>query len=315
MTATFTIDASCLEAMLAFTSTNRNFNAHSILWDVLVEVSPEAVRLVSTDTHTLGLLHLTPILGHHLDIACAEPTSLVLPLAQMTPVLKEKKFPVTVTLDDEQVTITAASGLSLTLPGRLASEFPQYQRVLALDTPITPTARMAYDLSLLAKFAAFAKTMGVAPNIDLAFHGTNSPASIRIGNLTGFYGIAMPRTLGFEDPIPSWLQPPQPEAEETRVIRLHDVEGIAKLAGVDDDGLHWVQFEVDEFAGQEPGICGICGAALQSGWLCGDGGEEVCDRHIQLIANDTSDVDASGDVAQCVLAPLPVEDAPIAIPA
>ncbi|HOF87191.1 MAG TPA: hypothetical protein PLZ36_03665, partial [Armatimonadota bacterium] len=162
---------------------------------------------------------------------------------------------------------------------------------------------------------AFCKTVGVPPHLDFSFHGVISPAIVRIAGLAGFYGVVMPRQLAYDAPIPDWLQPPQAEESEPRVIRLHDVEGIAKLAGVDDDGLHWVQFEIDEFAGQEPGICGICSATLQSGWLCGDGGEEVCDRHVQIIANDTCDVDASGDIAQSVEAPLPAEDAPVAIPA
>ncbi|MHB9134719.1 MAG: hypothetical protein ACYDBB_26910, partial [Armatimonadota bacterium] len=122
------------------------------------------------------------------------------------------------------------------------------------------------------------------PHLDLAFHGVISPVSVRIAGLSGFYGILMPRQIAYEEAIPAWLQPPQPPAvEESRIIRLHAVEGEAKLAGVDEDGLHWVQFEVDEFAGQEPGTCAICGETLTSGWLCGDGGEEVCDRHVETL--------------------------------
>jgi hypothetical protein len=288
MMTTFTIDSYVLEAMLAFTSTNRSFNAHTVLLKVLVEVTPGSVRLVSTDTHTLGLLHLTPILGYHLDIQCEEPVSLVLPIEQFKPVLKDRKSPVTVTLDGEQVSITAVSGLALTLPGRPATEFPCYERVLSL-TPVTPTTRTAYDLSLLAKFAAFAKTMGQSPYLDLAFHGPISPVSVRISGLSGFYGILMPRQIAYEEPIPAFLLPPQlPTEEAPRLIRLHDVEGVAKLAGVDDDGLHWVQFEVDEFAEQESGTCSICGAEITSGWLCGDGGEEVCDEHVEIIENEMS---------------------------
>jgi hypothetical protein len=311
MTTTFTIDARCLEAMLAFTSTNRTFNAHAVLWDVLVEVSPEAVRLVSTDTHVLGLLHLTPLLGHGLDINCSEPTSLVLPVEQFKPVLKDRKLPVTVTLDGEQVTITAASGLSLTLPGRPAEEFPQYARVLSLDSPITPTTRTAYDGTLLAKFASFAKTMGVPPNLDLAFHGIISPASVRIGNLTGFYGVLMPRQLAFEEAIPAWLLPPA--AEAPRIIRLHNLDGVDMHTGTDKHGCIWSQFLVDALAEQEPGTCAICGAILHSGWHCLDGGDEVCNAHVQI--DHAEDLDASGDVAQSVEAPLPAEDAPVVIPA
>ena len=282
MSTIFTIDGNVLEAMLAFTSSNRGFNAHAVLLDVLVEVRPGSVRLVSTDTHVLGLLHLTPIHGYHLDIQCEEPASLVLPIEQFKPVLKDRKAPVTVTLDADQVTITATSGLALTLPGTPVTEFPCYERVLALDTPVTPTARTAFDLALLAKFTAFARTMGQLPYLDFAFHGPLSPASIRIAGLCGFYGIIMPRQMSYEEPITSWLAPP-PSEEELRVIRLHDVYGIARLSGTDGDGCTWTQFEVDAFAEQESGTCSICGTEISSGWLCGDGGEEVCDEHVEIL--------------------------------
>lgn len=290
MSTTFTLDGYVLEAMLAFASSNRGMTAHPVLQDVLCEVTPESIRLVSTDTHALGLLHLSPILGYRLDIQCVEPSSLVLPVAQFKPVLKDHKLPVQVTLDGGQVTMTAASGLSLMLPGRPAEEFPRYARVLALES-VTPTARTAYDVTLLAKFAAFAKAMGQPPHLDLAFHGPTSPATVRIAGLSGFYGILMPRQIAYEEPIPAWLQPPQaeePEEPAARVICLHDVDGIAVLSGTDEDGCTWTQFTVDEFAEQQPGICGICGAELRSGWMCGDGGEEVCDDHVQIMEAATA---------------------------
>jgi len=64
------------------------------------------------------------------------------------------------------------------------------------------------------------------------------------------------------------------------IIRLHNVEGIARKSGTDDHGNAWIEFEVDAFAEQEPGECSICGAELESGWLCLDGGDEVCDEHV-----------------------------------
>ncbi len=65
-------------------------------------------------------------------------------------------------------------------------------------------------------------------------------------------------------------------------IKLHDIEGISLLSGTDDSGCTWTQFEVDYFAEQEDGECSLCGAALSSGWMCLDGGEEVCADHIEL---------------------------------
>lgn len=64
-------------------------------------------------------------------------------------------------------------------------------------------------------------------------------------------------------------------------ITLHNIEGFARKSGIDQDGNHWIQFEVDYMAEQEPGECCICGAVTESGWLCLDGGEECCDSHVE----------------------------------
>ena len=63
-------------------------------------------------------------------------------------------------------------------------------------------------------------------------------------------------------------------------ITLTNVEGISRISGTDEHGNQWLTFEVDYFAEQESGTCAICSAELESGWLCLDGGDEVCDSHI-----------------------------------
>ena len=67
----------------------------------------------------------------------------------------------------------------------------------------------------------------------------------------------------------------------TEIIRLHDVQGIARKSGMDEHGNAWIEFDTDYFAEQEPGECSICGATIESGWLCLDGGEEVCHSHVE----------------------------------
>ena len=71
-------------------------------------------------------------------------------------------------------------------------------------------------------------------------------------------------------------------------ITLTNIEGIARLSGTDGDGNKWIQFEVDYFAEQTDGICVICGKDLSTGWMCLDGGDEVCSIHISIegIDND-----------------------------
>lgn len=63
-------------------------------------------------------------------------------------------------------------------------------------------------------------------------------------------------------------------------VVLHGIEGIARLSGYDEYDNQWVQFMVDELAGEEPGQCEICHLELWSGWMCLDGGEEVCAEHV-----------------------------------
>ena len=67
---------------------------------------------------------------------------------------------------------------------------------------------------------------------------------------------------------------------QTEKIQLHDVTGFARFSGTDESGNQWIQFEVDYMAQQEDGECCICGKILDHGWLCLDGGEEVCADHV-----------------------------------
>lgn len=72
-------------------------------------------------------------------------------------------------------------------------------------------------------------------------------------------------------------------------ITLKNIEGIARKSGTDEHGNQWIEFEVDAFAEQTTGECSICGAELESGWLCLDGSEEVCNEHITI--DETDDVE------------------------
>jgi len=71
--------------------------------------------------------------------------------------------------------------------------------------------------------------------------------------------------------------------EEAKMIKLTNIEGIARLSGTAENGASWIQFEVDYLAEQTEGECAICGETLVSGWMCLDGGEEVCSSHIEYI--------------------------------
>ena len=65
-------------------------------------------------------------------------------------------------------------------------------------------------------------------------------------------------------------------------ITIYDATGVSRLSGTDYQGNTWTQFEVDYLAEQEDGECTICHAVLEEGWMCLDGGDEVCNSHIRL---------------------------------
>lgn len=69
-------------------------------------------------------------------------------------------------------------------------------------------------------------------------------------------------------------------ASKKIVITLHNIQGISRLSGTDRHGLTWTQFEVDYLAEQEDGECVECHDILSSGWVCMDGGDEICAKHV-----------------------------------
>lgn len=64
-------------------------------------------------------------------------------------------------------------------------------------------------------------------------------------------------------------------------IHLWKVKGTARKSGKDFNNNQWTEFEVDSLAEQLPGKCCICGTELEKGWLCLDGGDEVCTEHVE----------------------------------
>ena len=65
-------------------------------------------------------------------------------------------------------------------------------------------------------------------------------------------------------------------------IILTGISGMGCLSGIDQNGARWIQFRVDYFAEQVDGECSGCGAVIDAGWMCLDGGEEGCDDHVTL---------------------------------
>lgn len=74
-------------------------------------------------------------------------------------------------------------------------------------------------------------------------------------------------------------------SSSSETVVLSNIEGFARKSGTDQHGCQWTEFEVDYGAEQEPGECCFCGAALESGWLCLDGGDECCAEHVEFAAD------------------------------
>ena len=64
---------------------------------------------------------------------------------------------------------------------------------------------------------------------------------------------------------------------------IPDKNSIVRQSGIDKEGNHYIDFEVDYFAEQQTGECSICGEELESGFICLDGGEEFCGSHIIFV--------------------------------
>ena len=213
MPTTFTLNGAVLDAMLSFTAEPNSI--HSVLTGVLAEITPDSLRLVATQTHVLGVMHLTAMNGYGLDLQCAEPLQIVLPVAEMKPLLKDRRYPaVTVSIDGLQVTVRNSAGITTTIQGRPGDEFPTYLRVLPEGDP-QPLPGLALDLGLLARFTAFARTLREEPKLTMSFHSVQGPIGVRLKTLSSFYGVIMPLQLECSAAVPNWLRPPV----EERTIR------------------------------------------------------------------------------------------------
>ena len=73
-------------------------------------------------------------------------------------------------------------------------------------------------------------------------------------------------------------------------IKLHDIQGIVRKSGIDEEGCSWLQYEleqdfstIDDDGEPLEDTCCICGEKITSGWLCGDGGETACNDCVEIV--------------------------------
>ena len=76
------------------------------------------------------------------------------------------------------------------------------------DCPAAMLNGLSVDAALLMRFVTFAKALGLEPNLSIGFHGEDQPFTVRIKNLSAFYGMLMPAevTHSVEAPPIWWTQ-------------------------------------------------------------------------------------------------------------
>ncbi|HEY3376379.1 MAG TPA: hypothetical protein VGL77_02700 [Armatimonadota bacterium] len=274
MSSTVSIYGHVLAAMLCFAAEPKNYFTQPVLSDVLMEITPESLRLVATDTHVLGVLHLTAMNSYGMDVACVEPVSLILPVNALKPLISDKRDPMLcLTIDGLQVTASNTSGVCIPVMGRDAAEYPDYHRVIPGQASQAITG-FSVDAALVARFSAFAKALREEPKLSLRFHAETRVISVYLKNLSSFYGLLAPHKDDGPTALPAWLTPAEPH-----VIRLHAFDG---FSGLDEEGKTWTMFTRDEQTERTPGPCAICRQVITTGWLCLDDGKAACNTHITM---------------------------------
>ena len=81
----------------------------------------------------------------------------------------------------------------------------------------------------------------------------------------------------------------------TETIFIAENEGTAipfhcAASGTDPAGAFWVPFEADGSEGEDTSQCAICDDDIESGYLCLDGGTEVCSEHVQIVPQWNHDI-------------------------
>ncbi|MHB9026428.1 MAG: hypothetical protein ACYC7E_20005 [Armatimonadota bacterium] len=201
MRTTFTLESMVLKSMQHFAFVDREGDTSNALNDVLCEATPESVRLVSSSTDVVAMLHLTPADGYGLTINCDKPGQVILPLCDMQSILETESL-ITLSLDDLEVTVSA-DDMQLTLPVRPGIDYPAYPGIIP-DRLRPGYPRSAIDGEIIGKFNAFARSMGLAPYLDLNYHSTADLISVQIADLPAFYGLMKPRPLAYTKAWPDW---------------------------------------------------------------------------------------------------------------
>jgi len=276
VSTTVSLPGHVLDAMLPLSAEPKSVLSHAILSHLLVEITPESLRLIATDSYVLGILHLTAQNTYGVDIACDAPRSMALPVHELQPILSDQQHPTLyLSFDGLQVTVSNASGMSLSMTGRPAAEYPDYHRIIPRHVCSNTISCFSVDAALIAKFTACARALREDPKLSFSFHAETPFISVSLNNLSAFYGLIAPYREHGSIALPPWLAPPV----EPRRVHLCICD---RLSGIDTSGNTWAQFTAEALADHVPGPCTICDQVITTGWLCLDNGEAVCNGHVTI---------------------------------
>ena len=59
--------------------------------------------------------------------------------------------------------------------------------------------------------------------------------------------------------------------------------GTARRTATCEENCSFIEFEVDWLAGEDVDFCTVCELAIETGWLCLDGGNVYCHEQVEVI--------------------------------
>lgn len=179
-----------------------------VLKEVLVEVTPEYLRLVATDTYAMVVMHLPSGEEHGVTVECEAPLAVTVPVGALKALLKERKRPqIRIAIDPEALTATVsnAAGMQTTVPCRAGEEFVPYRVVLPREAAAAREA-ITLDADFLARFGRLARALGVKPQVTLELHEGHGPVAVHLRQVEYCYGLIMPVIDQSALGVPAWLQ-------------------------------------------------------------------------------------------------------------
>ena len=204
MPTTFSIHGYVLEAMLHFAAVPRGVATASVLSDVLVGLTRDSLRLVATNSQVVGILHLSAMNAYGVEIQCREPCGIVIPVQELKPITRDKRYPhLQLTIDGFTITAKNSAGVIAKVLGRAPDEFPAYRPLIpeGLSAPING---LSVDAVQLERVVSFAKALRQEAHLMLGFHGDGYPFTVRIKNISAFYGMLVPAKLDQPVAAPPW---------------------------------------------------------------------------------------------------------------